>query len=169
MTREGYLKNKEIIKAWADGEEIEYYSDYDNIWIGCSNECNFNITSKYRLKPKVKEEEFTYPMWFKTILGTICRFDKLNYATCVDLTEESTWYVGEVISNCTPHTNKKVWIQTSEPKQTKIVYEWIVMPSTHNARYPKLSYQLLTEEEAKERFLGYKWYKKTGREFEVEV
>ena len=37
---------------------------------------------EYLLTPKVKEEEFTYPMWFKRKTGAICRFDALNVAVC---------------------------------------------------------------------------------------
>ena len=74
---------------------------------------------EYTLTPKVRKEEFTYPMWFKNNIGDICRFDKLNYATCVDSSFKSTWSVGEVSSNCIPHTNKDVWTQATDPKQTK--------------------------------------------------
>ena len=121
---------------------------------------------EYTLTPKVKEE-FTYPIWFKNTIGTICRFDKLNYATCVDSIEESTWYIGEVNSNCTPHTNKDIWTQVSEPKKTKIVYEWLTQFDETST--PCIVDVVLTEQDAKKRFKNHLWYKKSGREFEVEV
>lgn len=119
MTRQDFNKHKEVIEAWANGADVEWYKFYTDEWVFDKNP-SFNSYYKYR----IKEQKFTYPMW----------------------------------------------TQVEEPKQLKTVYEWICKGSTSNAKYPKIHNQLLTEDEAKERFgWNFAWYKKTGRSFEVEA
>ena len=51
MTREGYLKNKDLIESWLNGGEVEYFSNVHKTWrideypTWCDN-------MKYRIKPK---------------------------------------------------------------------------------------------------------------------
>ena len=40
----------EVIKAWADGAEIEYFHNSRNKWVSCT-EPLWNSNSKYRVKP----------------------------------------------------------------------------------------------------------------------
>ena len=51
MTRH---KHADIIHAWAEGAEVEYWSDYYKAW--CSyNPLSFSPDTKYRIKPKEPE------------------------------------------------------------------------------------------------------------------
>lgn len=50
MTREGYLKHKEIIDAWANGAKIEFYSS-DGVWVDAENP-NWILDLEYRVKPQ---------------------------------------------------------------------------------------------------------------------
>lgn len=46
----------EVIKAWADGAEIEFYDFYAKKWFSFSNSeniCSWNPNMLYRVKPKV--------------------------------------------------------------------------------------------------------------------
>jgi hypothetical protein len=50
MTREGYLKHKEIIEAWANGAEIEYQESSDD-WYIVANPF-WDTDSAFRVKPQ---------------------------------------------------------------------------------------------------------------------
>ena len=48
-------KHAELIKAWADGAEIEYWGVYDNRWFDAT--CpDWNPDVKYRVKPEPKPD-----------------------------------------------------------------------------------------------------------------
>ena len=49
-------KHAELIKAWADGAEIEWYDEYHNQYFNCTNP-NWRDNTKYRIKPKPKWEK----------------------------------------------------------------------------------------------------------------
>ena len=162
MTIESYIKNKEIIEAWADGKEIEFFSEELGIWEYLYTPF-WEDNIEYRIKPI---EEFAYPMWFKSKHNSIYVFHSINQATCVEAI-----YPYEVLgyrySGIIPHTDKKFWTQVPEPKKTKIVYEWLTQ--FDETCTPYIIDIVLTEQDAKKRFKRHLWYKKTGREFEVEV
>lgn len=56
MTREGYLKNKKLIEAWGNGDEIEVYNDRYGEW-QLLKEPNWHDDLEYRVKPKPQFEE----------------------------------------------------------------------------------------------------------------
>ena len=113
---------------------------------------------EYTLTPKAKEEEFTYPMWFKCSVD-MCVYKFTSLTTCDTITPLHSQYI--------PHTTTNIWTQVPEPKKTKILYEWIAQFDETCA--PHIIDIVLTEQDAKERFKRRLWYKKTGREFEVEI
>lgn len=49
-------KHAELIKAWADGAEIEYWSDYRNAWLEICAHPDWMPTTKYRIKPEPKPD-----------------------------------------------------------------------------------------------------------------
>ena len=51
MTREEYKKHKEIIEAWSNGTEVEFFNDTE--WQKAGNP-TWNIELIYRIKPKNK-------------------------------------------------------------------------------------------------------------------
>lgn len=50
MDREGYLKHKALIEAWANGAEVEYYSEIEHRWVHPSPNPNFYSMTEYRIK-----------------------------------------------------------------------------------------------------------------------
>lgn len=66
----------------------------------------------------IEKEEFTYPMWFKSIENKqIVRFDSLIQG---DVVYGSQLYdIGYTSKKWTPHTNTEVWEQVEEPKEIK--------------------------------------------------
>ena len=48
-------KHAELIKAWADGAEIEYWDVYDNRWFDATCPA-WNLNFKYRIKPEPKPD-----------------------------------------------------------------------------------------------------------------
>ena len=50
MTREGYNKYKELIEAFANGAEIQFYSKMHKGWIDTENP-TWNLDIEYRIKP----------------------------------------------------------------------------------------------------------------------
>jgi hypothetical protein len=45
----------EIIKAWADGAEIEYFDDYDGRWLIATTP-SWQTANSYRIKPEPKPD-----------------------------------------------------------------------------------------------------------------
>lgn len=55
-------KHAELIIAWANGAEIEFYSESNREWF-CEPKPNWVKSLEYRVKPKVKwEPKYTLPM-----------------------------------------------------------------------------------------------------------
>jgi|TARA_R110000751_G_scaffold75679_3_gene152358 hypothetical protein len=52
-------KHVEIIKQWAEGAEIQYYSDYTGAWEAVDRPCFFEA-DVYRVKPQLVEYWVTY-------------------------------------------------------------------------------------------------------------
>ena len=77
-------KHAELIKAWADGAEIEIYSKINNEWIGMPFP-DWHIDMEYRIKPEPKPD-FVYCACFD--------FDAIddNGITMVDLTIHNDKY-----------------------------------------------------------------------------
>lgn len=53
-------KHAELIKAWADGAEIEY--EYDGEWIICLSNPAWQTNVEYRIKPEPKPDVVRYLM-----------------------------------------------------------------------------------------------------------
>ena len=49
-------KHAEIIKAWADGAEIEYRHEYTIGWCSCAETPEWNDDVEYRVKPEPKPD-----------------------------------------------------------------------------------------------------------------
>jgi len=58
MTREEYLKHKELMEAWANGAEIEGYFGRTYGWVHIDNP-SWAEDFEYRIKPKLT---LAYPM-----------------------------------------------------------------------------------------------------------
>ena len=54
-------KHYELIIAWANGAEIEYYRNYgdDKIWVNCTNPV-WDENREYRIKPEPKTDIVLY-------------------------------------------------------------------------------------------------------------
>ena len=63
-------KHAELIKAWADGAEIEY--EYDGEWIICFSNPAWQTNVEYRIKPEPKSDEVRY---MYQPAGTTPRYD----------------------------------------------------------------------------------------------
>lgn len=59
MTKEGYLKHKKLIEAWANGEEIEYYTYLSGKWEQASIP-SWYLDVEYRIKPKPEYVPFDF-------------------------------------------------------------------------------------------------------------
>lgn len=49
-------KHAEIIKAWADGAEIEVYDGLHDRWCDLTNSCPAWTSQRYRIKPEPKPD-----------------------------------------------------------------------------------------------------------------
>lgn len=59
-------KHRDIIVAWAYGEQIQYYRQFDGKWIDIDDSPRWTSSTQYRIKPK--EEFLKYKVaLFKTI------------------------------------------------------------------------------------------------------
>jgi hypothetical protein len=55
-------RHSELIKAWADGAEIQFYDVLTESWKDCKGEIFlWHATNSYRLKPEPKPDTFVYP------------------------------------------------------------------------------------------------------------
>ena len=99
MTREEAKKAAEVMLAFANGEKIEQYYNYEHKWLEVmSRGCDFNwLTNRYRIKPKEKFDPRTlqafdkvlvrdsfYGEWICTIFSHIRKNDKNPYM-CANL------------------------------------------------------------------------------------
>jgi len=60
MTKSGYLKHKEIIDKWANGEEIQQRAELwvgREQWVDCGHDPHFFDWQEFRVKPKEKENQ----------------------------------------------------------------------------------------------------------------
>lgn len=60
-------KHAELIKAWADGAEIEWYDEYHSQYFNCTNP-SWCDNTKYRIKPKPKpkwEKRQEFPLFYE--------------------------------------------------------------------------------------------------------
>lgn len=72
MTREGYNKHKELIEAFANGAEIQFYSKMHKGWIDTENP-TWDLNIEYRIKPtKIVVEDCRIE--FKD-----CSFNRVEY------------------------------------------------------------------------------------------
>ena len=49
-------KHAELIKAWAEGAEIEWYDEYHSQYFNCTNP-NWRDNTEYRIKPKWEKRQ----------------------------------------------------------------------------------------------------------------
>ena len=70
-------KNAELIKAWADGAEIEYWNDYRNAWLDICAYPDWMTTTKYRIKPEPKQDVVVVRHVFTNVCGDF-------YTNCID-------------------------------------------------------------------------------------
>lgn len=98
MTPEEALKNAEIMKAWAEGKQLQYRSGTEGVWFTI-NEPSFDFTVyEYRIKPKEKvqipatQEELEYLKgnWFKTKNNGNIFHDSLYRQSCL---KKSLYYI----------------------------------------------------------------------------
>lgn len=52
-------KHAELIKAWADGAEIEFYIEQENLWVKTETP-GWMQDTKYRIKPEPKPDVVRY-------------------------------------------------------------------------------------------------------------
>ena len=79
-------KHAELIKAWADGAEIEYYDECVKKWLHICSTPFWSDDLKYRVKPQQKLMPFTFDD-ARQILGkaVICKSEKrINVILGVD-------------------------------------------------------------------------------------
>ena len=50
----------ELIKAWADGEQIQYRS-HEDLWVDCDTMPNWDSDSEYRIKPEEPSDKLWKP------------------------------------------------------------------------------------------------------------
>ncbi len=53
-------KHAEIIKAWADGEPIQFYYDEEKEWKDCDLQPSWHPLNLYRIKPEPKPDVVFY-------------------------------------------------------------------------------------------------------------
>jgi hypothetical protein len=53
-------KHAEVIKAWADGAEIEYFNTYYGCWMAMKTQPVWDEREKYRIKPEPKPDVVAY-------------------------------------------------------------------------------------------------------------
>jgi len=56
MSKEGMIKHREVLNAWLDGAEIEYYNTYQGRWIS-ANPSMWDVSEQYRIKPAVQTRQ----------------------------------------------------------------------------------------------------------------
>ena len=70
-----YHPHADLIKAWTNGAEIQYWDDDDNKWIDCRGYSGFptwDVELQYRIKPWKPQKYETYYNLFIDINGEIC-------------------------------------------------------------------------------------------------
>jgi len=53
-------KHAEIIKAWADGAEIQYRTSHDYPWTNTGNNLGWYDLTEYRIKPEPKPDRVVF-------------------------------------------------------------------------------------------------------------
>lgn len=85
MTRDAAMKHKEVIQAFLDGEDVEYWNKYDRKW-HCLSTPQFQSDTEYRVKPK----EEIIPMDFsdaERLIGkTVKHKDSEEYGIITSIT-----------------------------------------------------------------------------------
>ena len=77
----------ELIKAWTNGADIQYWDDNDNKWIDCHGYSGFptwDVELQYRIKPWKPQKYDTYYYLFLDINGEICICKHIWKNDCVD-------------------------------------------------------------------------------------
>jgi hypothetical protein len=66
----------EIIKAWADGAEIQWYHEYEQRWYDHIDPPSWSSAQRYRIKPKVEYKLYLYTT--STGEKAVCAFNKAH-------------------------------------------------------------------------------------------
>lgn len=65
-------KHAELIKAWADGAEIEYWEKYGAQWVECGGSApTWEEYQEYRIKPEPKPDVVRYGMVVDNRYGSL--------------------------------------------------------------------------------------------------
>jgi hypothetical protein len=64
-------KHAELIKAWADGAEIEVFSLSTNEWVDAGNSPNWFTGANYRIKPEPKHDYYTKHIAYKARIYSV--------------------------------------------------------------------------------------------------
>ena len=68
-------KHYDVIMAWANGAEVEYYSPGSGIWVNCPHP-SFYEYKQYRIKQRTFTERAWYPVTLKTGLKVVAQYTK---------------------------------------------------------------------------------------------
>ena len=71
-------KHGEIIKAWLDGEECEFWSQSFDEWQPITSLCPFLIEVKVRIKPKTKSDWCKF-VFVEAVGEHICSWTTVNF------------------------------------------------------------------------------------------
>lgn len=94
MTREGYLKHKELIEAWVNGAKIQWFNEVRESWFPAAAP-QWDEEVKYRVKPALQWEDFgkikgfhinSYTEQIQEVVGTTT---DNNYKTVFPTKEEA--------------------------------------------------------------------------------
>ena len=100
-------KHCDIIKAWADGEEIQYFSILSQGWITIKNP-SWDEDEKYRVKPK--EEFLKYKVaLFKSCTGEF--FVDCYTPDQYDLVEDGNSFIAWILDEQTVNVG---WLRTEK-------------------------------------------------------
>jgi hypothetical protein len=78
-------KHAELIKAWADGAEIQG-KNWNNEWVKVTD-ISWDPDFEYRVKPEPKEDEPLFLDYFNTVLNKYCKLYLLLDGTTGDVKE----------------------------------------------------------------------------------
>lgn len=76
MTREQLLKHWEVIEAYMNGAEVEYFDHINAEWVDCSSDPGFYIEAKYRIKKQPELIPFDFSDAEKLIGRIVVHKDK---------------------------------------------------------------------------------------------
>ena len=88
MTQEGAKKHKDVIKAFCEGKQIQYYSETNERWTDILAP-EFVFRTEYRVKPEPKLVPFDYSDAEKLIGKSVRHKDGKFVAVIINVSEDS--------------------------------------------------------------------------------